>query len=144
VGGGGIFRNFRGEFLGAFINHLGSQHAVYAELHSICHAIIIASLKGWTRLWIECDSTTAISIFQNKSNIPWTLHHLWLRCMERMETMDIRISHVFREGNSCADALAKRGADNIDLGWWNSHPTFIIPFFNNDVFNIPSYRFTRR
>ena len=37
---------------------------------------------------------------------------------------NVRVSHMFREGNFCADALAKRGATQMEeVTLWNSPPS---------------------
>ncbi|XP_062011846.1 uncharacterized protein LOC133728442 [Rosa rugosa] len=56
AGFGGIFRDHLGNCMGCFAGSMGIATALEAELQAIIHAVLIASGKGWTSLWIECDS----------------------------------------------------------------------------------------
>ncbi|KAL0307928.1 UNVERIFIED_CONTAM: Retrovirus-related Pol polyprotein from transposon RE2 [Sesamum calycinum] len=58
---GGIFRNCRGFVHGCFALSLGSGFAYQAEWVGVMTAIAIAHSKGWKYLWIESDSTYAVS-----------------------------------------------------------------------------------
>ena len=56
--------------------------------------------------------------------------------------MVVRISHIYREGNSVADKLANYGALNDGLHWWNLLPQFLLPSFGHDYSSRVSYRFS--
>jgi len=49
-------------------------------------------------------------------------------------------SHIFREGNCCADKLANDGLGLDDAFWWDSLPTFLSDFYR-DKFGLPTFRF---
>ena len=59
----------------------------------------------------------------------------WLNAMDIVNHMTVRVSHVYREGNAVADALAKYGASNGDF-WWDSLPLFLQSVYGFDA----SYR----
>lgn len=52
---GGIFRDFRGTFLGGFACNLGGGSAFEAELYGPILAMEHAAKNNWTRLWLESD-----------------------------------------------------------------------------------------
>ena len=56
--------------------------------------------------------------------------------------MSFKISHIFREGNHVADALANHGALGSGLIWWDTAPSFILPFCQRDWLGMPNYRFS--
>ncbi|XP_019442368.1 PREDICTED: uncharacterized protein LOC109347095 [Lupinus angustifolius] len=108
-GGGGIFRDHNGIYITAFANYLSIQNAIFAEFHVVMHAVNIASNRGWQNLWIEVDSMMLLDIFSGKSNPPQNLLNDWIRCKDKLQTMNYTITHIFREGNTCADKLTSYG-----------------------------------
>lgn len=67
VGVGGIFRTPTRFPHGAFSFDMGTTPSYFAELSAAIHAIESASEKGWTNLWLECDSLWIVSLFRRFS-----------------------------------------------------------------------------
>lgn len=61
--------------------------------------------KGWPWLWIETDSKSAMESFAS-GKIPWRLKGRWIRCAN---LLNIKLSHIWREGNMAADQAASIG-----------------------------------
>jgi len=74
---------------------------------SFLHALELASTHGWLNLWVEGDSTGALVVFKDKSLIPWQMRNRWNNVI--MFGLHVVSSHIFREGNCCADKLANQG-----------------------------------
>ena len=55
-GASGLFCNSAGFPRGAFTFSVGHEYAFFAELYTAMYAVQIAWNKGWTSLWLECDS----------------------------------------------------------------------------------------
>jgi len=72
-------------------------------------AIEIAHLKGYQNVWLESDSQLVILAFKFLSVIPWSLRNRWYNCIVRLRDMRFVVSHIYREGNACADSLANLG-----------------------------------
>jgi ribonuclease HI len=70
-------------------------------------AMEIASQHGWNYLWIESDSGMVINAFTNISVVPWNLRNRSHNCLSL--GLNIIRSHIYREGNKCADRLANHG-----------------------------------
>lgn len=51
-----------------------------------------------------------VQAFKSQDIVPWQLRNRWSNCLNITSSMNFIVSHIFREGNACADALA-----NIDL-----------------------------
>ena len=49
---GGIFRDFRGTFLGCFASNVGSLSVLEAELMGLILAMEFAARNHWNRLWL--------------------------------------------------------------------------------------------
>ena len=104
---GGIFRDFRGTFLGGFASNLGDCSVFEAELTGLVIAMEFAALYNWPRVWLESDSASAVQAFKNPSSIPLRLRNRWHNCMQH--GLFTICSHIFREGNGCADTMASLG-----------------------------------
>ncbi|PRQ58253.1 putative RNA-directed DNA polymerase [Rosa chinensis] len=106
-----------------FVSSMGIATALEAKLQAIIHAVLIASGKGWTSLWIECDSAVAIHFLANRNcSVPWRLSVDWVNCCTILSSMQIRFSHIYREGNQVVDCLANYGVDHEGHYWWDSCP----------------------
>ncbi|KAF1890386.1 hypothetical protein Lal_00013640 [Lupinus albus] len=101
AGGGSIFRDFNGVFRGGF--------AVFFGLQAAFMTIEIVHQKGWKAIWLESDSATVVNILHGKGFVPWRLMNNWRVCLMRISSMRFKVSHIFREGNTCADMLAAFG-----------------------------------
>lgn len=91
---------------------------------------------------MESDSQLIILALGNSDLVPWTLKNRWLNCVELTKGMRFTFSHIYREGNACADKLAEFGLLNLGFRWWDSIPDFIIEDFSQNRNGLPSYRFT--
>ena len=80
------------------------------------------------------------SIFRHKSMVvPWRCRPDWELCLEYVARMNFHVSHIYREGNQAADGLAPSIESST---WWNSTPTFIRKFVNDDAFGRSNFRFS--
>ncbi|RYR56660.1 hypothetical protein Ahy_A05g022338 [Arachis hypogaea] len=62
---------------------------------------------GFRKVWFECDSKAVITAIQSHKEWRNSSSVLYSRIHEYMKRdWDIRISHVYREANGCADWLA--------------------------------------
>jgi ribonuclease HI len=114
---GGIFRNHNADFLCAFAENTGLKSAFKAELCGVMRAIEIAAGKNWRNLWLETDSTLVVMAFKSSALVPWDLGNRWLNCIRITNNMNFVVTHVYREGNQCADRLANIGLtiDNFTI-----------------------------
>ena len=122
---GGIFRNSNFDFLGAFASNLGLNNSLNAELTGAMFAIEIAYQKNWRYLWIEPDSMLVTLAFKSSKLVPWHLQNRWDNCIHVISSMDFMVTHIYREGNHCADKLANIGLSSQSFTWWDQMPTQI-------------------
>lgn len=83
--------------------------APMAELSAAMFALEMANSKGWNCFWLETDSKLVELVFSNTSLVPWSLRNRWLNCFTLTHSMNFLVTHIFREGNFCADSLANIG-----------------------------------
>lgn len=104
-------------------------------------AIEVAYERGWHRLWLGIDSSLVIQVFSNPQIVPWRLGNKWKSCLIITSTMQFKVSHIYREGSSCADKLASHGVLSKCFSWWDLVPDFIrIDFYHNRL-GLPNFRF---
>jgi ribonuclease HI len=108
---GGIIRNHNGNFVKGFMCNLGSGNALFAELKGILFALHIIRDMQLTNVILETDSIHALNMIQNRYT---SIFHLQPLLQEVIHLINrsgstIRINHIHREANTCADALALRG-----------------------------------
>lgn len=109
---GGILRNARNEIKGFFSKNLGIGYAFEAETMAVLEALSLCHQHCIQNIIVESDSTIVVGWINSRRNRPWKLAGVLnqidaliplVRCLE--------IRHVFREANTEADALAKRGSN---------------------------------
>jgi ribonuclease HI len=136
---GGLFRDHLADHVGSFAQNIGNGSVLHAELTAIIIAMERAAAHGWQRLWIESDSRGALSAFTNPSTVPWDLRNRWSNATSL--GLHIVHTHIFREGNICADKLASHGHSIAGFMWWDSIPPFLYDSFLHDKLGLPCYRF---
>jgi ribonuclease HI len=136
---GGLFRDNLGTFRGAFYSNVGAHSVFYAEVMGIILALEFAANFGWRNLWLESDSTSALRIFSNPSLVPIILRNRWYNA--RNLRVQVISSHIFREGNCCADRLAALGHSIVGDIWLDILPDELKIDFFRDRCGLPNYRF---
>ena len=104
--GGIIFRGSMREFIWAFSAFLEVQTALVVEFYGVIHAMEEAQKMGFIDVWLECDSALVCDAFAARTNVPWKLRNRWNVCLNYCGKIRFRVTHIFREGNGCADKLA--------------------------------------
>ncbi|GAU15839.1 hypothetical protein TSUD_236550, partial [Trifolium subterraneum] len=116
---GGIFRNSRSDHLGSFAFNIGEGNAFLAELTGAMLAIEIAASKNWVYLWLESDSRLVVLAFSKPSMVPWRIRNRWMNALLLTKSMRFMATHIYREGNHCADKLANIGLTVQTFTWWD-------------------------
>jgi len=135
AGYGGVLINDAGFYLSGFSGYIhNSSDILYAELYAIYQGLLLAKDKCIVDLICYFDSLLCINIITG----PFFKFHVYAVLVqdikELMEQVQATISHALREGNHCADFLAKLGAtSNIDLIRHDSPPSKLLPLFRNDA-----------
>jgi len=120
---GGIFRDQFGAYMGGFSANLGDCSVFEVEIMGFIFAMELAARHHWRFIWIEGDSTSALLSFSNPSLVSIWWRNRWHNCFSH--GMQILSSHIFREGNGCADKLACHGHAVTDLVWWGTMSAFV-------------------
>ncbi|KAL8503397.1 hypothetical protein ACS0TY_022219 [Phlomoides rotata] len=126
IAGGGVFRDSMGFVIGAFAQKWGSGLPFEAELRAAMSGLTIAITRGWHRIHLESDSKYVVSAFTEPSSliIPWWLRAEWDWVQEQITPIQLRVSHIYREGNSVADFLVGYRAIESFI-WWDTTPDLV-------------------
>jgi hypothetical protein len=60
--------------------------------------------------------------------------------LREIKSMGFCISHIYREGNHCADKLASLGLASTGFTWWNIAPTIIRNNLASNMLGLPCFR----
>lgn len=138
---GGIFRNAGADVLMCFAENIGEGNAFLAELTGAMKAIEIAHQQGWNYLWLELDSAMVVHALKHNSQVPCKLRNRWRNCTQIIKNMNFIVSHVYREGNQCADGLANIGLTLDNYTTWNAIPSSLLSAFVLNKLGWPNFRF---
>jgi len=138
---GGIFRNATADALLCFADNIGEGNAFQAELIGAMTTIEIAHQQGMNHLWLELDSAMVVHVLNRNSQVPCKLRNRWRNCNQLIKNMNFIVSHVYREGNQCADGLANIGLTLTNFTSWNAIPSNLQSHFVLNKLGWPNFRF---
>jgi len=79
--------------------------------------------------------------FKSPKLVPWQLQNRWENCIHLTYSMAFMVTHIYREGNHCADKLANIGLTSQTFTWWDHMPTQIGGDFTRNRLGLPYFRF---
>jgi ribonuclease HI len=113
AGFGGLIRNSSGAFLKGFYGTASLSSVLYAEIMAILQGLQLCWSNGFRSIFCYSDSLQAVSLIKNGVSHFHTfaneIHHIH-QLLRR--DWNVTIDHTLREGNACADVLAKLGASS--------------------------------
>ncbi|XP_020675937.1 uncharacterized protein LOC110094932 [Dendrobium catenatum] len=112
AGMGGIIRNSQVNPIAIFSGPLSVCSVLTSELIGLYHGLQICLRLGLQNVNIEVDSTLLIHIF-SKNEVCFPQDFYTIRKIKMaLSLLNFTISHIYREGNECADWLANFGAES--------------------------------
>ncbi|KAK6138093.1 hypothetical protein DH2020_028157 [Rehmannia glutinosa] len=120
AGCGGVLRDSSGSIIAGFSKFINHSSNVHAELMSILFGLELAMELDLPKIWIESDSLVSIQLLQAKPPFYWQYQDTILLIQDQMKQREVRISHIYREGNSVADFLANLSIDSGCFSVFNS------------------------
>lgn len=138
-----MIRDNRGNWIIGFQKFLGKGSSILAELWGAFLGLKLAISINATRVILESDCTTIIKMLKDDQD--YSLHHfasMISDCRSYLNHFeDITITHVMREGNRSADALAGNAlATTSDYVLLQLCPPSASAAFNADFFGISTPR----
>jgi len=123
AGFGGLIRNSAGYYFTGFSGFIpSSSDILQAELSAIYFGLSIAINLGFAPLACYSDSIHAITSIKE----PCSKFHVYAVLIHEIQELlshaNVSLHHTLREGNQCADFLAKLGASSNDKLLTHSQP----------------------
>ena len=112
AGGGGIIRDCNGLWIKGFARSIGYATSITAEFWALRDGLKLALNEGIQRLIVELDAKVVVDLINSNvaTNKPYA--PLLYDCRYLLTRfIQVQVVHVYREGNRCADALAKWGSN---------------------------------
>ncbi|PKU83698.1 Putative ribonuclease H protein [Dendrobium catenatum] len=141
-GCGGILRNDKGNLVVAFSSPLSNCSVLFAELMAIFKALQICSSSGYFKIWIEVDAMLVINSIFSYQNDNFDTFYVLKDIKKMLSHLDYKFSHIWREGNSGADFIAKTGARLNQFTLFHQHniPLLLRGIINLDKCGLPYIR----
>lgn len=106
---GFVLRDSSSNFLDAMSSNIGNASPIKTELIAFMRAIEKAIDMNLTNILMETDSVDVVNAFDKVSGVSWQMLSRWLNCKQFCMKINCRCTHILREGNMAADAMAKNG-----------------------------------
>lgn len=116
AGFGGLLRDSNGEWIVGFSGSVGNAPILLVELKVIHQGFILAWHKDFRNIICESDCLEVVRLVNSGTK---AFHVYSLVTADIRQVMgwswESKLVHVYREGNTCADFLAKKGAEGSFL-----------------------------
>ncbi|KAK3033407.1 hypothetical protein RJ639_032380 [Escallonia herrerae] len=107
---GGLIRGEKGEWTCGYAGNIGIRTSLTAEICGIYKGLCLTREKNLCRMIIETDCMAAINLVsREKVDDKHPMKRIHDECREIMASCGCFMVHTVREGNICADMLAKLG-----------------------------------
>ncbi|XP_058084573.1 uncharacterized protein LOC131232360 [Magnolia sinica] len=110
VGGEGIYRGDKGDFIFGYYIGYGMAFNTRAEIRAIYDGLHICFTKGLYNVVIESDSQLVINFLSGTSVSGWK----WKYYLDRIKHIcingQVKFDHILREGNGSVDGMARLGS----------------------------------
>lgn len=119
---GSLFRGFNGEFLFGFVGLVDDSSFFHEQLWGFIHAIDIAHRSNQKYAQFKTHSIFLLLAFKDPSPLLWKVHNIWLCCKIKPMSLIFLVSHIFQQGNQCAEKLALVGLSRRIFHVWDKDP----------------------
>ncbi|XP_027171434.1 uncharacterized protein LOC113771000 [Coffea eugenioides] len=139
--GGGVVRSSEGKMIFAFYKEFGEASVVHAEALAVLTGLLHCQEMRLTRVRAESDSLALVQMVNSGVVARWPLCNVLRRIRHLLMELGATVTHVFREANMVADALASLqvGHDMMYLSE-DAIPRRIKTLLRFDTLNIPHVR----
>ncbi|XP_058111206.1 uncharacterized protein LOC131254225 [Magnolia sinica] len=111
-GGRGVCRDHHGNLIFAFHRNYGLTLNTIAEAQAMLNGITSYSKLGLRSIIVESDSLTIAKAAADRYDfVPWNIWYKIGTIREFRRSLNLSFSHIFREGNSVADALTRLASE---------------------------------
>ena len=134
AGGGGVLRDEGGKWVIGYARKIGTANSLLAELWALRDGLSLCLQAHVQAVVIEMDAKVIVDAFSFQSNSNVITFSLMVDCRHlATQIPQVSFRHVNREGNRCADQLAKLGTSlEVDFAVFSCPPVDILSYFEAD------------
>ncbi|KAJ8763632.1 hypothetical protein K2173_003104 [Erythroxylum novogranatense] len=121
---GGLIRDMEGRWLAGFSGSIGIATNILAKLQGLKHGLQLMWDLGYRSVLVKTDCLVVVNLVFDSPQ-PYHPRLVLIRDIQDMFAKQWRCSlhHVLREGNHCADFLAKIGLSQLPMwSYWSTPP----------------------
>lgn len=142
AGFGGLFRDYQGGPVCAYVSKYPGDDIFLAELWAIWRGLIVASSLGIKVIWVESDSMSVVKTINKEQpygpKASSCLKHTW-KLLKKFDKY--LVSHSWRETNRAADYLSKMDLPGSDVVLWpGDFPSGLSRIIKEDALGTKYYR----
>ncbi|XP_012843177.1 PREDICTED: uncharacterized protein LOC105963331 [Erythranthe guttata] len=139
---GGIIRGSDADAILAFHERISVSSSIAAELAALASGLRFVIQRQFTRVWIELDAEVTVRLLLHTDKGHWSLQSFLTAIRNSLSTLEYRIIHIYREGNTVADVLANLGCQTeLALTFTTAEiPRPIQQMIRMDQLGYPSFR----
>ncbi|KAL0325030.1 UNVERIFIED_CONTAM: putative ribonuclease H protein [Sesamum radiatum] len=141
---GGIVRDYEGKVILAFSEPIGFTNNMVAEMHVVLRGFGICLEKGFSKVWFELDALHVIHLIFRQVRGVWYIQNMLQHIQIYLKQIEVRISHIFREGNQATDYFANQAleVDEISIVNHDQLRGTIMGIVKMDRLSLPYFRFS--
>ena len=114
AGGGGVIRDWAGNWVAGFSRKIGVATSLVAELWAIRDGLMLCIDRRLTMVEVESDAKVVVDMLGDSHYSNIAIAPLLEDCRFLLSQIpQVRIKHCYREANRCADKLARKGANQF-------------------------------
>ncbi|XP_024634787.1 uncharacterized protein [Medicago truncatula] len=134
TGFGGVIRSYSGSYVTEFSGFINSPNDIlFAELTAIYQGLQLAVNLDFEELVCYSDSLLAVNLIKGDTSFYHVYAVLIQNIKDLLNSRNYSIHHSLREGNHCADFMAKLGATtDVDLTVYSSLPEDLLSLLLTD------------
>ena len=137
---GGLLRNSDGSWISGFIRNIGIASSFAAELWGVRDGLLLAQKHNIQNIIIELDAKAVIDLLSLDNHIDICSHPLSALitdCRSLIHSFEeAGLLHTHREGNFCADILAKEGSRTTSTYIELFSPPIIVSQLMADIWGV--------
>ncbi|XP_027171647.1 uncharacterized protein LOC113771242 [Coffea eugenioides] len=104
--GGGVVRSNEGKMIFAFYKEFGEASVVHAEALALLAGLTYCQERHLTGVRVESDSEALVRMVASEALACWPLCNALRRIRSILTNLEATLSHVYRQANMVADAIA--------------------------------------
>ncbi|KAI3890630.1 hypothetical protein MKW92_050290 [Papaver armeniacum] len=133
---GGVVRNHKGDFLLGYSEPIGKTTSTMAEITALRRGLDLALENGLYNVWFEGDEKRLLEIIANQIPVGPVEIQKRVKIINSIlpEFDNYKMTHIYKQGNTTADALAKMGHQlNKPCIWRVRPPKEVLRLVQNDA-----------